>query len=296
VAAGLQRAGIRSTIQTVPDGEACKDLAVAEAAYRWLAATGVGRRDLVIGVGGGTVTDLAGFVAATWLRGVEFVSVPTTLLGAVDAAVGGKTGLNLDGKNLIGAFHHPSLVVIDVDVLDALPPEIRREGLAESVKCGLIADEELLALLERDREDADLADVVRAAVAVKADVVGRDFREAGEREILNYGHTIGHGIEVAAGIRHGPAVAIGMVAAGRAAATVLGFDGEERQREAIAGLGLPVTAPAVEREAVLRLVALDKKRDAAGLRMVLLAAVAQPQVVAVDSATVDAALHAVGIR
>ncbi len=295
VARALRAGGTRAEVRVLPDGEAAKTLDVAADGYRWLADLGVGRRDVVIGVGGGTVTDLAGFVAATWLRGVEVVHVPTTLLGAVDAAVGGKTGVNLGGKNLIGAFHHPSRVVADVDLLEGLPPGLLREGMAEALKCALIADVDLLALLERDRLGSDLARVVSSAVGVKAAVVSRDFREAGEREILNYGHTIGHGIEVAAGVRHGTAVAIGMIAAGRAAARVLGFDAEERQREAIAGLGLPVAAPAVERTSVERLIAVDKKRSAAGVRMVLLAGIARPQVVAVDSATVGAALDAIGV-
>ncbi len=295
VVRALESAGIRVELNTLPEGEACKELAVATETYRWMAGIGLGRRDVVVGVGGGTVTDLAGFVAATWLRGVRFVGVPTTLLGAVDAAVGGKTGVNLDGKNLVGAFHHPTDVVIDVDTLETLPPALRREGLAESVKCGLIADVSLLELLERDREAADLEQVVRAAVAVKAGVVERDFREAGEREILNYGHTIGHGIEVAGNLRHGHAIAIGMVAAGAAAAELSGFADEERQRDAIAGLGLPVSAPPLERAAVERLIAMDKKRTAEGLRMVLLEAVGRPQVVVVDAATVDIALAAIGI-
>jgi 3-dehydroquinate synthase len=279
----------------LPDGEAAKDLAVAADLYRWLADVGVGRRDLLVGVGGGTVTDVAGFAAATWLRGIEVVHVPTTLLGAVDAAVGGKTGVNLDGKNLVGAFHHPSRVVIDIDVLDALPAALRRDGLAEALKTGLIGDRHLVEVLEAGGERADLAEVVRRSVAVKAAVVERDFREAGEREILNYGHTIGHAIEVATGIRHGEAVAIGMVAAGRASALLAGFTEEDRQRDLVAGLGLPTTAAGAPRERIVELAALDKKRGRSGLRMVLLAAVGEPRVLPVDSATVDAALQAIGV-
>lgn len=291
----LRSAGAATGLRVLPDGEGAKDLGVVADLYRWLAELGVGRRDLLIGVGGGTVTDVAGFAAATWLRGIEVVHVPTTLLGAVDAAVGGKTGVNLDGKNLVGAFHHPTRVVIDVGVLDALPAALRREGLAEALKTGLIGDPGLVDLLEAEGEAADLAEVVRRSVAVKAAVVERDFREAGEREILNYGHTIGHAVEVATGIRHGEAVAVGMVAAGRASALLTGFADEARQRDLIGRLGLPTSAGGASRERVLELAALDKKRGPTGLRMVLLAAVGEPRVLPVDSATVDAALQAIGV-
>jgi 3-dehydroquinate synthase len=295
VARALRSAGASAGVRVLPDGEAAKDLGVVADLYRWLADLGIGRRDLLVGVGGGAVTDVAGFAAATWLRGIEVVHVPTTLLGAVDAAVGGKTGVNLDGKNLVGAFHHPSRVVIDVDVLDALPGALRREGLAEALKTGLVGDARLVEVLEAEGPAADLAEVVRRSVAVKAAVVGRDFREAGEREILNYGHTIGHAVEVATGIRHGEAVAVGMVAAGRASAMVAGFAEETRQREVIARLGLPTAAAGAGRERILELAALDKKRGRSGLRMVLLAAVGDPRVLPVDSATVDAALQAIGV-
>jgi 3-dehydroquinate synthase len=295
LAADVVAGGVRAEVRVLPDGEAAKDLAVAAHGYRWLAELGLGRWDVVVGVGGGSVTDLAGFVAATWMRGVEAIHVPTTLLGAVDAAVGGKTGVDLDGKNLVGAFHHPSRVIVDVEVLEGLPADLRREGLAEALKCGLIADRGLLELLEQRGEEADLAEVVRRAVAVKAAVVERDFREAGERAILNYGHTIGHAVEVAAGLRHGPAVAIGMVAAGRASALVLGFAEEARQRAAITGLGLPVAAPPTDAALVRRLVTLDKKRAGGEVRMVLLAGIADPRLLSVGAATVDAALAAIDI-
>jgi len=295
VARLLRSAGAAASLRVLPDGEAAKDLAVVADLYRWLAEIGIGRHDLLMGVGGGTVTDVAGFAAATWLRGIEVVHVPTTLLGAVDAALGGKTGVNLDGKNLVGAFHHPSRVVIDVDVLDALPAALRREGLAEALKTGLVGDPRLVEVFEADGEQADLAEVVRRSVAVKAAVVGRDFREAGEREVLNYGHTIGHAVEVATGARHGPAIAIGMVAAGRASSLLAGFAEEARQRDLIARLGLPTAATGAGRERILELAALDKKRGRSGLRMVLLAAVGEPRVLPVDSATVDAALQAIGV-
>ena len=295
LAAELRAGGLPAELRVLPDGEAAKTLAVAEGVYGWLADLGFTREDTVLAVGGGAATDLAGFVAATFLRGVEAIYVPTTLVGAVDAAIGGKTGVNLGAKNLVGAFHHPQRVVIDADLLDGLPLVRRREGAAEALKAGLIGDPALVALFERDGLQADLAEVVRRAVAVKAAVVGRDFRERGERAHLNYGHTIGHAVEVAAALGHGPAVAVGMVAAGRAAALVAGFGEEARQRAVIARLGLPVSAPGADPAEVRRLLGMDKKRDAAGLRMVLLEQVGRPRLEHVAAATVEAALAAVGI-
>ncbi|MCB2224692.1 MAG: 3-dehydroquinate synthase [Actinobacteria bacterium] len=295
LARGLEAGGTRAEVRVLPDGEAAKDLAVVAGLYEWMAGLGMSRSDTLVAVGGGSITDAAGFAAATYLRGIEAVYVATTVLAAVDAAVGGKTGVNLGAKNLVGAFHHPARVVVDVDVLDALPPAVRRDGLAEALKAGLIGDEALVALLERDGEAADLEDVVARAVAVKAAVVGRDFTEQGERAHLNYGHTIGHAVEVAAGMGHGAAVAVGMVAAGRASALEMGFTGEDRQREAIDRLGLPAAAPGLDPAGVLALLGADKKRDAAGLRMVLLEAVGRPAVRHVGAATVEAALDAVEI-
>ena len=292
---GLREAGLAAELRVVPDGEAAKTLAVAEGVYEWLTGLGLTRADTVLGVGGGALTDLAGFVAATFLRGVEAVYVPTTLVGAVDAAIGGKTGVNLGAKNLVGAFQHPARVVIDADLLDALPLGLRRDGAAEALKAGFIGDPDLVGLYERDGLEADPAEVVRRAVAVKAAVVGRDFREEGERAYLNYGHTVGHAVEVAAALRHGPAVAVGMVAAGRASALVAGFDEEARQREVIGRLGLPTAAPGADAGEVRRLLGLDKKRDGRGLRMVLLERVGRPRLEHAAAATVEAALAAVGI-
>lgn len=294
LAEGMRRVGLVAEVRVVPDREAAKTVAVAEDVYGWLASLRLTRDDTVLAVGGGALTDLAGFVAATFLRGVESVYVPTTLLGAVDAAIGGKTGLNLGAKNLVGAFHHPARVVVDADLLDGLPASLRREGSAEALKAGLVGDPGLVALYEREGPAADLMEVVLRAVRVKADIVGRDFREQGERAHLNYGHTIGHAVELVAGLPHGEAVAVGMVAAGRAAALVAGFAEEERQCAVIARLGLPVAAR-VGREEVRSLLQLDKKRDAAGLRMVLLERVGRPRLERVGAATVEAALAAVGI-
>lgn len=256
----------------------------------------MGRGDTVLGVGGGALTDVAGFVAATYLRGVEAVFVPTTLLAAVDAAIGGKTAVNVDGKNLVGVFQHPARVVIDLDVLAALPDPLVREGSAEALKAGYIGDPGLVALYERDGLSATLDEVVNRAVAVKVDVVSADFTEQGRRAVLNYGHTVGHAIEAAAGIPHGEAVAIGMAAAAWLSEHVAGFDGAAEQRALIASLGLPVTAPPLDIERVEALMAMDKKRDDTGLRFVVLEAVGRPAVVHVDPTTVRAALTSIGLE
>jgi 3-dehydroquinate synthase len=296
LAAEAEALGIGCDVLVVPDGEAAKSLAVVEEVVRWLLDLGVRRDGLIVAVGGGAVTDLAGFVAAVYLRGVDAVYVPTTLLGAVDAAIGGKTGIDVDGKNVVGVFRHPRRVLVDVDVLDRLPTELKRQGLAEALKAGLVGDPDLVAALERDRLDVDLESVVRRAIDVKLAIVGRDFEEAGERAHLNYGHTVGHAVETVTGIGHGDAVAVGMIAAGRVSALTVGFADEDRQRDAIAGLGLPVRSPAADREEVVRHVWRDKKRDGAGLRMVVLERIGVPGVVHVDAATVDAALDAVGLQ
>jgi len=291
----MSASGVRSEIRVLPDGEEAKTLAIVADLYAWLAGLGVSRSDTMVAIGGGALTDAAGFAAATYLRGIETVYVTTTLLGAVDASIGGKTGVNLGAKNLIGSFRHPARVIADVEVLDALPDSLKRSGMSEALKAGFVGDEALVELLERDRLGADLEEVVNRAVAVKAAIVGRDFEEAGERAHLNYGHTIGHAVEVLAPMPHGEAVAVGMVAAGRASAIDVGFAAEGRQRDAIAGLGLPIAAADLDPSAVYALLGADKKRDAAGLRMVLLKAVGAPVVGHVGAATVEAALTAVDI-
>jgi 3-dehydroquinate synthase len=293
IAAGLTAPSVQQMV--LPDRDAAKTLAVAEAAYEWLAEMGMSRHGTIIGVGGGSVTDLAGYVAATYLRGIEAVHVPTTLLGAIDAAIGGKTGVNLGGKNLVGAFHHPTRVVIDLDTLDQLPTELKREGMAEALKAGLIGDPALFAHLESAGLRADLNLVVPRAISVKAAVVGEDFREAGIRETLNYGHTIGHAVEIAAGVPHGNAVAMGMVAAGRIAEEMVGFADADRQQRAIVELGLPVKTDGISRRRVLDVLARDKKRDAVGARMVLLRSIGDPVVVAVSGRMINYGLSSIGV-
>ncbi|MEZ5176029.1 MAG: 3-dehydroquinate synthase family protein [Acidimicrobiia bacterium] len=297
VATALLSRGVDSHGFTLPDGEAAKRVDVVEDMYRKLNAASLTRDDVIVAVGGGALTDAAGFIAGTFLRGVPAIYLPTTMLGAVDAAIGGKTGINVDGKNLAGLFVHPRHVFVDIDTLDGLPRTLRMEGAAEAVKAGFIDDMAIVEAYERSGIDGvDLEDVVNRAIGVKVDVVNEDFTEKGRRAILNYGHTVGHAVETAAGIPHGHAVSIGIAAAGAASAFVTGFAGEQRQRDLLMSLGLPVVAPAgTERGRVRALMARDKKRDATGLRMVLLEDFGSPVVVAVDDATVHAALGAVGL-
>lgn len=288
VAAALTAAGLEVHEAHVPDAEGAKTVDVVARLWSRLGGAGFTRSDLVVGVGGGTVTDLAGFVAATWLRGVAWVAVPTTLLAMVDAAVGGKTGINTpEGKNLVGSFHPPVGVLADTGALATLPRADLVAGLAEVVKCGLIADPRILELVEADPDGATRADgphlveLVERAVRVKADVVGADLREAGPREILNYGHTLGHAIEQAEGfrLRHGEAVAMGMVFAaelGHRAGTV---DDAllARHRSVLSAVGLPTAyAGGASLEDLLTVMGRDKKTRGATLRFVTLEGLARP--------------------
>ena len=216
----LSAKGVDAHRIELPDAEAGKDLAVVAFIWEVLGRIGIDRKDAIISLGGGAATDVAGFAAATWLRGVDIVHVPTTLLAMVDAAVGGKTGINTDaGKNLVGAFHQPTAVLVDLSMLGTLPTNELVAGMAEIVKAGFIADPVILDLIEADPEAAVdpagevLPELVRRAIAVKAAVVAADEKESALREILNYGHTFAHAIEKVEGYRwrHGDAVSIGMV-------------------------------------------------------------------------------------
>lgn len=287
--------GFQVTGYTVPDGEEAKRLSVVEDVYRFLNESGFTRDDLVIGVGGGALTDVAGFIGGTYLRGVPVMYIATTLVGAVDAAIGGKTGVNVDGKNLAGVFAHPEAVLIDVDILDRLPDSLKREGAAEALKVGFIEDMSIVEAYEREALGVDLEEIVNRSVAVKVGVVNEDFRERGRRAILNYGHTVGHAIETTTGRSHGDSVAVGMVAEGAASRAALGFTGEERQRAVLEQVGLPLEAPDATAQTVLALMQRDKKRDAEGLRMVLLEEFASPKLVHVDDATVQAAFEGIGL-
>jgi 3-dehydroquinate synthase len=273
----------------LPDGEAAKTLEVAERVYRWLDSHDIDRSGTVVAIGGGTVTDLAGFVASTYLRGIRMLSVPTTLLCAVDAAIGGKTAVNLDAKNLVGTFWEPDTVFVDMEILEQLPPSLRREGMAEIAKAGLIGDPHLVEALESGGGTAALDRIVRDAIAVKVDVVSADPHEHGVRAILNYGHTVGHAIERVAAIPHGDAVSIGMTAAAELATRLLGFPDAARQRALLAGLGLPTTC-SFELEPVMHLLRSDKKRRRGALNMVLLERIGVPSVVTVEEAEVRSVL------
>lgn len=276
-------------------GEEAKTLAAVESVYRDLAEMELGRGDTIVTVGGGAATDAGGFVAATWLRGVEVVHVPTTLLAAVDASIGGKTAVNLAGKNLVGAFWHPSRVVIDLDILDALPETLLRQGAAEAIKAGLIAAPDLVEAYHTVGLSAPLERIVGPAVRVKAEIVSADFTEQGRRAWLNLGHTIGHGIEFASGLSHGESVAIGLVAAMAVSRRLLAFPATDYVVETLAHVGLPTRMPGLDRSQVLALIALDKKRNRDGIRMVLLSELGAPEVVSVTEDDIAFGLDAVGI-
>ena len=288
VADELAGAGVAPLMIEVPDAEAAKTVEVAGRCWDALGAAGFTRTDAVVGVGGGAVTDLAGFVAACWLRGVRIVQVPTSLLGMVDAAVGGKTGLNISaGKNLVGAFHPPVGVLCEMSTLDTMPPVDLVAGLAEVVKCGFIADPVILERIEADAEAAAdpsgpvLRELVERSIQVKAGVVGADLRESGLREILNYGHTLAHAIEKneAYAWRHGHAVSVGLVyaaALGRLAGR-LDEATAARHRTVLEGLGLPVRY-AGDWPQLLAAMRVDKKARGAKLRFVVLDGLAQPSI------------------
>jgi 3-dehydroquinate synthase len=284
VATELERAGIQPMLVEVPDAEAGKAIGVAADCWERLGATGFTRTDAVVGVGGGAVTDLAGFVAACWLRGVRVVQVPTSLLGMVDAAVGGKTGVNTAaGKNLVGAFHPPAGVLCDMSTLDTLPPADLVAGLAEVVKCGFIADPVILDLIEDDPR-AHLRELTERAIRVKAEVVSADLRESGLREILNYGHTLGHAIERHEGYswRHGHAISVGLVyaaALGRLSGR-LDEPTARRHRDVLSALGLPVSYPAGAWPALRAAIRVDKKSRGSQLRFVVLDGLARPGILA----------------
>ncbi len=291
----LQESGFEVSGYTLPDGEEAKHLGIVEDVYRFLNTARFTRDDIVIGVGGGALTDVTGFIAATYLRGVSAMYVATTLLAAVDAAIGGKTAVNVDGKNLAGVFSHPEAVIVDVDIIDQLPPRHKIVGAAEAIKTGFIADTEIISAFETAGVDTDLEDIINRSVAVKVSIVNDDFTERGSRAILNYGHTVGHAIESTTGRPHGEAVAIGMVAAGYASAHHLGFTGVTRQSDVLEKIGLPLVAPEAERDAVRAMMALDKKRDSGGLRMVLLEDFGSPVLIHPDDATVRAALAGIDL-
>ena len=282
--------GLDQAVFTVPDGEDAKSLAEVERLCRSMSAAGFTRSDVIVAVGGGVVTDLAGFVAAVYHRGMRYVSVPTTLLGQVDAAIGGKTGVNLpEGKNLVGAFWQPHAVLCDTDVLVTLPPREMRSGQGELAKYHFLSGDDLDAL--------DLTQRIAAAVRIKADIVAADEREGGRRAVLNYGHTLAHAIETAGryDLRHGEAVAVGLVYAAEVAAGMGRIDDDRvaYHRRVVTGYGLPSRLPAMlDDHELLALFGRDKKA-LDGLTLILDSARGVEPVTPVPEAVLRQALAAI---
>lgn len=287
---GLDGLQVASVI--LPDGEQYKTLQHCAEVLDALAALKANRDACVIALGGGVIGDLAGFAAACWMRGIDFLQIPTTLLAQVDSSVGGKTGVNLPaGKNLVGAFHQPRAVVIDTETLSSLPPREYRSGLAEVVKYGAIGDAEFFAWLEQHaaalaaRDSAAVAEAIARSCLHKAGVVARDEREDGERALLNFGHTFGHALETASGygqLLHGEAVAIGMLLAARLSARLgrAPAADSERLQALLQTLQLPVALPpGSDAETLLRLMYLDKKNLSGQLRLILWRGLGQAEIV-----------------
>jgi len=281
----------------VPDAEAGKRIEVAAFCWQVLGQADFTRSDAIIGLGGGAVTDLAGFVAATWLRGVRLIQIPSTVLGMVDASVGGKTGINTaEGKNLVGSFYAPHAVLCDLDLLETLPRNELLAGFAEIVKYGFIANEEILQILEADIDRAtdytsdEFRRLIELSVGIKARVVSEDFTEQGQREILNYGHTLGHAIEHAERYqwRHGAAISIGMVFAAELSRMTQNLPDEvvDRHRRILTSLTLPTEYPAGRWDTLMATMKRDKKARGAMLRFIVLSDVAKPSVLNVPDTSV----------
>ena len=266
-------------IFTVPDSEAGKSFATYQKVLDWLGAAGFTRNDLIVAVGGGAVTDLSGFVASSWLRGIDWVAVPTTLAAMVDAAVGGKTGINSEyGKNLIGSFYSPISVLVDLSWLSTLSDRDFAAGLAEVIKCGFIVDTEIVELL-KDRNLLDVRsdraltlELITRSIAVKAKVVSGDFKESFDREILNYGHTLGHAIELHSkyALRHGECVSIGLVFADNLAnkSGILADQATDLHKKILSNLGLPTSYESRHWPELRANMAIDKKSRSGTLRFV----------------------------
>jgi len=279
----LLKAGFNPSLVTVPAGETAKNLKSVGFCYNQLASHRLERKSFIVALGGGVVGDLAGFVAASYLRGVAFVQVPTTLLAQVDSSVGGKVGVNLKaGKNLVGAFYQPKIVLCDLDTLRTLPEREFRAGLAEVIKYGIIYDADLFARLERDlpkllrRETKTLTEVIARCCEIKAEVVGQDETESGLRAILNFGHTIGHGLEAISSYGkylHGEAISIGQVAAAQLSAKLSGLSQPDARRIAElfkrAGLPTDVRLHSNQRAKLFAAMKLDKKVSDGEIRFVL---------------------------
>lgn len=290
----LRASGLEVYQAGVSDGEDAKRVEVAAWCWSILGKSDFTRTDAIIGFGGGSTTDLAGFVASTWLRGVPYIAIPTTLLGMVDAAVGGKTGINTaEGKNLVGAFYAPKAVLCDLATLESLPTNELISGFGEVAKYGFIADERILELLESDLATAtnptsnEFREIVERCIAVKAKVVSSDFKEAGQREVLNYGHTLGHAIELAERFqwRHGAAISVGMMFVAQLG-LLLGHTPVElleRQERILKSLGLPTTYRPGRFQQLLEAMRRDKKSRAGALRFIALDGIGKPRVITAPS-------------
>ena len=280
--ASLEEAGFNAEIVTLPAGEKAKDLKIINEVYDRLTELRIERKSFVVALGGGVVGDAAGFIAATYLRGIPFVQVPTTLLAQVDSSVGGKVGVNLKaGKNLVGAFYQPQIVLCDLDTLKTLPEREFRAGMAEVIKYGIIYDAGLFRQLEKEmprlllREPELLARVVARCCEIKAEVVGQDEKESGLRAILNFGHTIGHAIEAVSGYGkylHGEAISIGQVLEAEISRHVLGLAESDvkRIRDLFTAAGLPTKIKlGTNREKFFDAMAVDKKSSGGEVKFVL---------------------------
>ncbi|MFZ3469093.1 3-dehydroquinate synthase [Streptomyces sp. 4.24] len=285
----LAAQGYEAVAIQVPNAEEAKTIEVAAYCWKALGQSGFTRTDVIVGVGGGATTDLAGFVAASWLRGVRWIAVPTTILAMVDAAVGGKTGINTaEGKNLVGAFHPPAGVLCDLAALESLPVNDYVSGLAEIIKAGFISDPVILDLIEADPEAArtpagpHTAELICRSIQVKADVVSSDLKESGLREILNYGHTLAHAIEKNERYkwRHGAAVSVGMVFAAELGRLAGRLDDAtaDRHKAVLASVGLPLTYRGDQWPKLLETMKLDKKSRGDLLRFIVLDGLAKPTV------------------
>ncbi|MFC0598754.1 3-dehydroquinate synthase [Streptomyces palmae] len=283
----LAAQGYEAIAIQVPNAEEAKTAEVAAYCWKALGQTGFTRTDVIVGVGGGATTDLAGFVAASWLRGVRWVAVPTTVLGMVDAAVGGKTGINTaEGKNLVGAFHPPAGVLCDLAALESLPVHDYVSGLAEIIKAGFIADPVILDLIEADPAAArtpagpHTAELIERSIRVKAEVVSADLKESGPREILNYGHTLAHAIEKNERYnwRHGAAVSVGMLFAAELGRLAGRLDDAtaDRHRRVLESVGLPVSYRYDQWPRLLEAMKVDKKSRGDLLRFIVLNGLAKP--------------------
>lgn len=299
----LASQGYEAVAIQLPNAEESKTAEVAAYCWKALGQSGFTRSDVIVGVGGGATTDLAGFVAATWLRGVRWIAVPTTVLGMVDAAVGGKTGINTaEGKNLVGAFHPPAGVLCDLAALDSLPVNDYVSGLAEVIKAGFIADPVILELIESDPEGAKrpdgahTAELIERAIRVKAEVVSADLKESGLREILNYGHTLAHAIEKNERYnwRHGAAVSVGMVFAAELGRIAGRLDDAtaDRHRSVLESVGLPLTYRGDQWPKLLETMKVDKKSRGDRLRFIVLDGLAKPTVLEGPDPAMLLAAHA----